>query len=129
VEASNSCAGTLIFSSFFFIVFCQSFLSLFSARFRFFCLAFYCLFSFCQIGFCFYRPSFSIFFFDIVLFLFLWLMWFYLWPTPTCLGLKGLVVVVVGQETEPSMIIIGSSKKLKTTMPLGANTIKTMILG
>jgi hypothetical protein len=39
--------------------------------FAFFCLAFYCLFSFCRIGFCFYRPSFSLFFFDIVLFLFL----------------------------------------------------------
>jgi hypothetical protein len=35
VEASNSCAGTLIFGSFFFIVFCQSFLP-FSAPFRFF---------------------------------------------------------------------------------------------
>jgi hypothetical protein len=44
----------------------------------FFCLAFYCLFSFCRIDFCFYRPSFSLFFFDIILFLFLWLMWFHL---------------------------------------------------
>jgi hypothetical protein len=33
VEANNSCVGTLIFDSFFFIVFCQSF---FSAPFRFF---------------------------------------------------------------------------------------------
>jgi hypothetical protein len=30
VEASNSCAGTLIFDFFFFIVFCQSFFCLFS---------------------------------------------------------------------------------------------------
>jgi hypothetical protein len=44
----------------------------------FFGLAFYYIFSFCRIGFCFYRPSFSLFFFDIVLFLFLWLMWFHL---------------------------------------------------
>jgi hypothetical protein len=36
VEASNSCAGTLIFGSFFFIVFCQSF---FPAPFRFFWLS------------------------------------------------------------------------------------------
>jgi hypothetical protein len=37
VEASNSCAGTLIFDSFFFIVFCQSF---FPPLFIFFGLAF-----------------------------------------------------------------------------------------
>jgi hypothetical protein len=67
----------------------------FSRPFLFFFLAFYCLFSFCRIGFCFYRLLFSLFFFDIVLFMFLWLMWFHLYPTPTCLGLKGLVVVVV----------------------------------
>ena len=79
VKASNSYVGTLIFGSFFFIVFCQSFFSFFPPLFAFFfCLAFYCLFSFCRIGFCFYRPSFSLFFFDIVLFLFLWLMWFHL---------------------------------------------------
>jgi hypothetical protein len=36
VEASNSCAGTLIFGFFFFIVFCQSF---FPAHFRFFWLS------------------------------------------------------------------------------------------
>jgi hypothetical protein len=48
VEASNSCVGTLIFGSFFFIVFCQSF---FLVHFRFFLLTFYCLFSFCRIGF------------------------------------------------------------------------------
>jgi hypothetical protein len=67
VEASNSCAGTLISGSFFFIAFCQSFFSFFSAPFRFFfCLAFYCFFSFCRIGFCFYRPSFFLFFFNIV---------------------------------------------------------------
>jgi hypothetical protein len=53
VEASNSCAGTLIFGSFFFIVFCQSFFSFFPPLFAFFCLAFYCLFSFCRIGFLF----------------------------------------------------------------------------
>jgi hypothetical protein len=40
VEASNSCVGTLIFGSFFFIVFCQSFFSFFSAPFSFFCLVF-----------------------------------------------------------------------------------------
>jgi hypothetical protein len=44
VEASNSCAGTLIFGSFFFIVFCQSFL--FRPISLFFGLTFYCLFSF-----------------------------------------------------------------------------------
>jgi hypothetical protein len=94
VEASNSCAGSLIFGSFFFIVFCQSFFSRpFSLS--FFGLAFYCLFCFCRIGFCFCRLSFSLFFFDIVFFMFLWLMWFHLYPTPTCLRLKGLVVVVV----------------------------------
>ena len=54
------------------------FFSFFSPLFAFFFLAFYCLFSFCRIGFCFYRPSFFLFFFDIVLFLFLWLMWFHL---------------------------------------------------
>jgi hypothetical protein len=37
VEASNSCAGTLIFGFFFFIVFCQRFF-LFSGPFRFFLL-------------------------------------------------------------------------------------------
>jgi hypothetical protein len=77
-----------------FIVFCQSFFSR-TFSLSFFGLAFYCLFSFCRIGFCFYRLSFSLFFFDIVLFMFLWLIWFHLYPTPTCLGLKGLVVVVV----------------------------------
>jgi hypothetical protein len=71
------------------------FFSFFSVPFRFFFLAFYCVFSFCRIGFYFYRPSFLLFFFDIVLFLFLWLMWFHLYPTTTCLRLKGLVVVVV----------------------------------
>jgi hypothetical protein len=65
------CEGTLIFGSFFFIVFYQSF---FLTYFHFFGLAFYCLFSFFRIGFCFYRLLFSLFFFDIVLFLFLWLM-------------------------------------------------------
>jgi hypothetical protein len=38
--------------------------------------------------------------FDIVLFMFLWLMWFHLYPTPTCLELKGLVVVVVVENTD-----------------------------
>jgi hypothetical protein len=58
----------------------------------FFGLAFYCLFSFCRIGFCFYRPSFSLFFFDIVLFLFLWLVWFHLYSLayPNLLGTKRL---------------------------------------
>jgi hypothetical protein len=46
VKASNSCVGTLIFVSFFFIVLCQSF---------FFGFVFYCLFSLCRIGFCFYQ--------------------------------------------------------------------------
>jgi hypothetical protein len=66
----------------------------FPVSFHLFFLAFYCLFSFCRIGFS-YRPSFSPFFFDIVLFLFIWLMWFHLYPTPTYLGLKSLVIVVV----------------------------------
>jgi hypothetical protein len=39
VEASNSCAGILIFGFFFFIVFCQSFFSFFSAPFCFFLLS------------------------------------------------------------------------------------------
>jgi hypothetical protein len=39
VEASNSCAGTLIFGCFFFIVFCQSFFSFFSPIFAFFLLS------------------------------------------------------------------------------------------
>ncbi len=66
MEASNSCAGTLIFGSFFFTVFYQK---KFPPLFAFFCLAFYCLFSFFRIGFCFYRPSFFLFFFILVLFL------------------------------------------------------------
>jgi hypothetical protein len=78
----------------FYCLLSKFFFPFFPPLFTFFYLAFYYLFSFCRIGFCFYRPSFSLFFFDIVLFLFLWLMWFYLYPTPTCLGLKGLVVVV-----------------------------------
>jgi hypothetical protein len=65
----------------------------FSASFRFFDLAFYCLFSFCRIDF-FIVLYFSLFF-DIVLFLFLCLMWFHLYHTPTYSGLKGLVVVVL----------------------------------
>jgi hypothetical protein len=73
----------------------SKFCSFFPPLFAFFCLAFYCFFSFCRIGFCFYRPSFFLLFFDIVLFLFLCLMWFHLYPTPICLGLKGLVIVVV----------------------------------
>jgi hypothetical protein len=36
VEASNSCAGTLIFDSFFFIVFCQFFFPFFLPLFAFF---------------------------------------------------------------------------------------------
>jgi hypothetical protein len=36
VKASNSYVGTLIFGSFFFIIFCQSFFSLFSPLFTFF---------------------------------------------------------------------------------------------
>jgi hypothetical protein len=36
VGASNSCAGTLIFGSFFFIVFCQHFFSFFLPLFAFF---------------------------------------------------------------------------------------------
>jgi hypothetical protein len=39
VEASNSCAGTFIFGTFFFIVFCQSFFSFFSSLFAFFLLS------------------------------------------------------------------------------------------
>jgi hypothetical protein len=65
MEASNSSVGTLIFGSFFFIVFCQSF---FSCPFSlFFCLAFYCLFSFCRIGFFIvlrFSPSFSTLFYS-----------------------------------------------------------------
>jgi hypothetical protein len=53
VKASNSCVGTLIFDSFFFIVFCQSFFFFLFRPFSFFFLAFYYLFSFCRIGFCF----------------------------------------------------------------------------
>jgi hypothetical protein len=32
--------------------------------------------------------------------LFFWLMWFYLYPITTCLGLKDLVVVVVVVERQ-----------------------------
>jgi hypothetical protein len=39
VEGSNSCAGTLIFGSIFFIIFCQSFFFLFFVPFRFFLLS------------------------------------------------------------------------------------------
>jgi hypothetical protein len=46
VKASNLCVRTLIFGSFFFIVFCQFFYP-----FSFFCLTFYYLFSCCQIDF------------------------------------------------------------------------------
>jgi hypothetical protein len=45
VEASNSCAGTLIFGSFFFIVFCQSFFFFFSPLFAFFLLSVFIVFS------------------------------------------------------------------------------------
>jgi hypothetical protein len=46
VEASNSCAGTLIFGSFFLLSSVKVFFLFFCAPFRFFCLAFYCLFLF-----------------------------------------------------------------------------------
>jgi hypothetical protein len=72
-----------------FIDFCQVF---FPAPFHFFNLVFYCLFSFFDLFF--YHPLFSPFFFTLVLSLFFWLMWFHLYPTPTCLGIKSLVVVV-----------------------------------
>jgi hypothetical protein len=76
VVASNSCAGTLIFGSLFFIVFCQSF---FPAPFRFlFWLSVLLSFLLLSNWFLFYRLSFSLFFFDIVLFMFLWLIWFHL---------------------------------------------------
>jgi hypothetical protein len=39
VEANNSCAGSLIFGSFFFIVLCQSFFSFFPPIFAFFLLS------------------------------------------------------------------------------------------
>jgi hypothetical protein len=71
VEASNSCAGTLIFGSFFFIVFCQSFF--FPPLFAFFFwLSVLLSYSFLLLSnwFLFYRLSFSLFFFDIVLFMF-----------------------------------------------------------
>jgi hypothetical protein len=42
----------------------------------------------------FYCPSFSPFFLTFV-FMFFGSCWFHLYPTPACLGLKGLVVVVV----------------------------------
>jgi hypothetical protein len=58
----------------FFIVFCQSF---FPAPFRFFWLSVLLSFLLSSNWF-FCRPSFSLFFFDIVLFLFLWLMLFHL---------------------------------------------------
>jgi hypothetical protein len=66
VEASNSCVGTLIFGSFFFIVFCQSFSP---APFSLFFLSVLLSFLFLSNWF-FYCPSFSLFFFDIILFLF-----------------------------------------------------------
>jgi hypothetical protein len=65
-----------------------SFVKFFSPPlFRFFDLAFYCLFSFFDLVFLspFVFPFYLLFF----------LMWFHLYPTPTCLGIKGLVVVVV----------------------------------
>jgi hypothetical protein len=66
VEASNSCAGTLISGSFFFIAFCQSFFPFFRPFSLFFLLSVLLFFSLCRIGFCFYRPSFFLFFFNIV---------------------------------------------------------------
>jgi hypothetical protein len=64
VEASNSCARTLIFGFFLLL----SFVKFFSCPFSLFDLAFYCIFSFLDLVF--YRPLFSPFFFALILFLF-----------------------------------------------------------
>jgi hypothetical protein len=71
VEASNSCARTLIFGSFLLLTFVK-FFSL--PIFRFFDLLFYCLFSFFLFGF---LSSFVfLFFFTLILYLFFFLlMW------------------------------------------------------
>jgi hypothetical protein len=57
VEASNSCARTLIFGSFSFIAFLSKFFLFIHPFSLFFGLVFYCLFSFFSLVF--YRPSFS----------------------------------------------------------------------
>jgi hypothetical protein len=74
-----------------FIAFCQVF-SL--PLFRFFDLTFYCLFSFFLFGF-FNHPLFFPFFFALVLYLFFLVHVVSSLAYPTCLGIKGLVVVVV----------------------------------
>jgi hypothetical protein len=88
VKASNSYARTLIFGSFLLL----SFVKFFSLPlFHFFDLAFYCLFSFL---FGFLSPFVFPLFFALVLYLFLAHVISSL-AYPTCLGIKGLVVVVV----------------------------------
>jgi hypothetical protein len=69
------------------------FFSLFIHPFRsFFGLVFYCLLFF---WFGFFSPFISPLLFRPCFVPVFWLMWFHIYPTPTCLGLKGLVVVVV----------------------------------
>jgi hypothetical protein len=71
VKANNLCARTLIFGSFFLLLFVK----FFPIPFHFSNLAFYCIFSYFLFGFLlpFIFPS----FFALILFLFLfWLMWF-----------------------------------------------------
>jgi hypothetical protein len=73
VEASNSCAITLIFDSFLLL----PFVKLFSLPlFRFSNLVFYCLFSFFNLVFL--SPFVFPFFFVLVLSPVFWLMWFHL---------------------------------------------------
>jgi hypothetical protein len=85
----------LIFGSFSFIAFLSKF---FSRPFSLFDLAFYYLFSFFDLVF--YRPLFSRpFFFALVLSLFLAHVVSSL-AYPTCLGIKGLVVIVVVNQIQ-----------------------------
>jgi hypothetical protein len=93
VEASNSCARTLIFDSFLLL----PFVKFFSPPIFIFYLAFYCLFSFFDLVF--YHPLFFLFFFTLVLSLFFSLVILSL-AYPNLLGIKGLVVVVVGQNSD-----------------------------
>jgi hypothetical protein len=88
VEASNSCARTLIFGSFLLL----SFVKFFSRPFSFFDLVFYCLFYFFDLDF--YRLLFFLFFFTLVLSLFFLAHVVSSLAYPIYLGIKGLVFVV-----------------------------------
>jgi hypothetical protein len=77
------CLLMLVFSLFLFTLLSPFCVSVFYCLFPFFCLVFYCP--------SFFLPSFS----PLFVYLFFGSYEFHLYPTTTCLGLKGLVVVVV----------------------------------